>query len=103
MASSARKYASGQIVALNAELKIQTVGFVPDRFRIVNLTNSAKVEWGSGLPVGTNLKYAAAGDLTVITSAAEPYDAKNPGIKIPGALADINDTTTEVLFWEAWG
>lgn len=107
MASSARKYACGQIQATNAEILLRTVGFLPDAFRLTNLTNSVRVEWNKALPVGTNLKTAAAGDLTVITSAVEPYvltapETSNPGMKIP-ILADVNDTTTEMLLWEAWG
>ena len=98
------RYAAGQVKATNAELKVLTVGFTPKKFRVVNLTNQIQVEWNSGLPVGTNLKRIADGTLSVITSGVEPGSdaAGNKGLKLP-VLADINDTTTESLAWEAFG
>lgn len=98
------RYAAGQIKATNAILNVLTVGFPARRFKVVNLTNQIQVEWNEALPIGTNLKRIADGTLSVITSALEPtHDANgNQGIKLP-VLADINDTTTEMLAWEAFG
>jgi len=98
------RYAAGQVQATGAILYVHNVGFKPRAFRITNLTNSCQVEGSEALPVGTNLFRVAAGDLSVITSAPEVHtDANgNSGLKIP-ILAHINDTTTEMLMWEAWG
>ena len=104
MGSADCAYMSNQIIATGAAIDILNVGFLPRKIRIVNLTNSLQVEWTEGLPSGTNLKVADAGDLSVITSGVttkEDTDG-NQGFRIP-ALADINDTTTEALLWEAIG
>ena len=100
-------YRAGAAKATNADLLVRTLGFRPTKLKVTNLTNQVEVEWHAGLAEGKNLKRVAAGDLTVLASGgAVPVDADsdgNPGFKIPAALADINDTTTEDLSWEAWG
>lgn len=100
-------YRAGAVKATNADLYVRTLGFRPVKLRVVNLSNQVAVEWHAGLDEGKNLKYVAAGDLTVVSSGGvEPADADangNPGFKIPAAMTDINDTTTEDLAWEAWG
>lgn len=103
--STGAKYAAGSVKATNAELKVLTVGFAPKRARVCNLTNNVQVEWLSALIAGKNLKRGADGAASVVASGGiEPTSdtAGNQGIKIP-VLADINDTTTEELIWEAWG
>jgi hypothetical protein len=103
--SSGLRLVTGQVVATNAIINILTVGFMPKKIRVYNLTNAIQVEWFDALPVGTNLKSIADGAQSTITSGVEPLNdssSGNFGIKIP-VLADINDTTTEVLVWEAFG
>lgn len=99
-------YRAGAVKATNANLFVRTLGFRPTKLRVTNLTNQIEVEWHAGLAEGKNLKRVAAGDLTVVASGGVvPVDADasgNPGFKIP-VLADINDTTTEDLIWEACG
>lgn len=99
-------YKAGQIQATNAELFVRSLGFTPVRIRVVNLDNQIRVEWNEGLAAGKNLKIIADGTLSVLASGgveAAAADANgNAGVKIP-QLADINDTTTEWLLWEAWG
>lgn len=97
------RYETGGIIATNALLEIQTVGFYPRKIKIHNITNNYMVEYFDALPVGTNIQHTDAGVRSVITSAVEPESGANPGIKIPAGLANINDTTTEELRWEAWG
>ncbi len=102
---SGARYAAGQVKATNAELKVLTVSFPPVKMAVSNLTNNVKVEASSGLATGQNIKTAADGTRSVLASGgieATVDSSGNRGIKIP-VLADINDTTTEVLFWEAWG
>ena len=100
-------YRAGALKATNADLYVRTLGFRPVRLRVTNLSNQIEVEWHAGLAEGKNLKRVAAGDLSVLSSGGVvPVDADsngNPGFKVPAALADINDTTTEDLAWEAWG
>jgi len=99
------RYATGRIKATNATLNILTVGFSPRKAKVTNLTNQILVECCDGLELGKNLKRIADGTLSVLSSGGiEPtHDAAgNQGIKVP-VLADINDTTTEDLLWEAWG
>lgn len=106
MASTAgARYAAGRVRATNAELKVLTVGFAPRKAVVTNLTNQVLVEMNDGLELAKNLKRIADGTLSVLSSGGiEPTTdtAGNKGIKIP-VLADINDTTTEDLLWEAWG
>jgi len=99
------RYATGEVKATNAELKVLTVGFAPRKAVVTNLTNQVLVEMCDGLAAGQNLKRIADGTLSVLSSGGigPTTDASgNKGIKIP-VLADINDTTTEELLWEAWG
>jgi len=105
--STGARYKAGSIVATNAELLVQTVGFVPQKIRVHNEDNNVMVEWFESLAAGKNVKHAADGTRSVLASGGvEPYSFDdgdgNPGIKIP-QLADVNDTTTETLHWEAWG
>lgn len=100
------RYATGRIKATNAQLDIKTVGFAPRKAVVTNLTNQVLVEMNDGLEAGKNLKRIADGTLSVLSSGgiAPVTDASgNKGIRIPAGLADINDTTTEDLLWEAWG
>jgi hypothetical protein len=100
-------FRAGAVKATNADLYVRTLGFRPTKLKITNLSNQVEIEWNAGLAEGKNLKRIADGTLSVVASGGiVPVDADsagNPGFKIPAALADINDTTTEDLSWEAWG
>jgi hypothetical protein len=99
------KYVSGQVKATNATLNVLVVGFMPKKAVVSNLTNSIKVESADGLATGQNIKTIADGTRSVLASGgieATKDSNGNCGIKIP-VLADVNDTTTEILLWEAWG
>ena len=107
MASSVgAQYASGSTKANNSTLSIRTVGFVPRRVVIWNETNQCHCLWFEQLAAAAAYVVVAAGDLSVVSSAgvtALTADSSgNVGFSV-GALANINDTTTEVLRWEAWG
>jgi hypothetical protein len=100
-------FRAGGVKATNADLYVRTLGFRPTKLKVTNLTNQVEVEWHAGLSEGKNLKRIADGTLSVVASGGiVPVDADadgNPGFKVPAALADVNDTTTEDLVWEAWG
>lgn len=97
---------TGKCKANNGTLTIRKTGFVPRRVVIENLTNQCKVEWDETLPDGYGIVTLAAGTRSLVTSAGiKPLAANsdgNPGFEI-GALANINDTTTEDLAFQCWG
>lgn len=98
-------YRSGQIVATNASQDV-VCNIVPQRVQISNRTTAAMAQWNDNMAdaaaeltiaAGTRSNEAANG----ITPLAATATA-GAGFTL-GALAHINDTTTEVLVWEAWG
>lgn len=100
------RYKASKVVATNAVLAIRSVGFKPRKVVITNETTLARAEWNEAMADAYAVVTALAGDLSIVTSAGiTPLDGSGddpPGFSI-GALATINDTTTEVLCWEAWG
>jgi hypothetical protein len=102
------RYITGTIIATNAALDIRKVGFQPRKIKVFNKTTIAMMEWNDQMDAaGLEWeKTVSAGTRTLevtngITLLAG--DSSNPpGFSI-GAAADINDTTTEILVWEAWG
>ena len=98
-------YVTRKATALNADLDLR-VGFKPRKIVVHNLTNSYKAEWNEALPEGYAIVTATAGDRSVVTSAGFSLldgDSSNPpGFRL-GALANINDTTTEELLFEVYG
>lgn len=101
------RYATGTVTATNAVLSIRKVGFKPKKIRIYNLTTHVQIEWFSELAEETQtIKIAQNGDKSIVTSAGinllDGTSTQPPGFSV-GAIADVNDTTTEVLKYEAWG
>ena len=76
------------------------VGFRPARVVVRNFTNQVMIEWVDTLADAYAFKTVAAGTRSNVTSAG--ITPTSTGFTI-GNLADINDTTTEQLHWEAWG
>jgi len=91
--------------ATNAAMTIRSVGFKPRKVKVFNLTNAASLEWNSGMAAAAGFKTVTAGTQTYETSdgiTAVVADSNgNPGFTL-GAMADVNDTTTEDLVLEAW-
>jgi hypothetical protein len=83
---------------------VRSVGFVPDKVELFNLTNDCHFEWNGMLDDGAGFKTVKSGARTLeATTGITPLQesgASGPGFSI-GAEADINDTTTEVLVWVA--
>ena len=49
--TSGTRYVTGQAQATDtADLTIATIGFLPKKFRIFNVTNQIQIEWNAGLP-----------------------------------------------------
>jgi hypothetical protein len=105
MASSMIKYDNTTRVATNANLDVRTMG-APRRVLINNITNACRFEWNDTMADGYGIKTVAAGTRSVVSSGGiTPLAGSGddpPGFRIGGALADINDTTTEVLHIEVW-
>lgn len=100
------RYATGTVVATNANLDIRVVDFKPKKVTIKNRTSLAELQYNDTMADGEGWKTVAAGTRTLeVTTGVTPLDATStlpPGFRI-GAEADINDTTTEIMEWEAWG
>ena len=99
------RYKAGRVVSTNAALPIRTTGFKPARVKVTNETTLYSLEWMKGMADASAFEVTNAGAKTLETSdCITPLDADsdgNPGFQI-GARANVNDTTTEVLRWEAW-
>lgn len=102
------RYVTGQVRATNADLAIRKVGFQPRKIRMFNKTSLAVLDWNESMASdGTEFeKTVAAGTRTLETSDGITLlagtDTEPPGFQL-GAAADLNDTTTEDLIYEAWG
>lgn len=99
------RYATGTVVSTNAALAIRTLGFKPKKVRIINVTTFYQLEHFQGMADASAFEITNAGAMTLETSDCITLldaDANgNPGFQV-GARANVNDTTTEVLRWEAW-
>jgi hypothetical protein len=102
------RYVTGTVRATNADLAIRKIGFTPKKVRVFNKTSLALMEWNAEMDAaGLEWeKTVAAGTRTLqVTNGVTLLagtSALPPGFQI-GAAADINDTTTEDLIYEAWG
>lgn len=98
-------YASRKAVANNSNLDL-LVGFKPRRIVVHNLTNGYRAEWNEQLASGYAIVTATTGDRSVASSSGFSLldgDSTNPpGFRL-GALANLNDTTTEDLLFEVFG
>lgn len=99
------RYMTNKITAADAALEVRTVGFVPKRVVVQNETSLARVEWTEAMDDDSAFKtvnHDTAQRSLETSDGITPLTGENPGFQI-GNLADINDTTTEILVWEAWG
>ena len=106
MSSATRVVQMGQVTATGAALEVRSVGFKPEKVILFNKTNQVQLVWNKMLADAEGIKTTAAGAVSL--EAADGITPLNgsptdgpPGFSI-GALADVNDTTTEQLIWEAW-
>lgn len=99
------RYETGTVVATNAALPIRTLQFKPRKVKLVNETSLYTLEWSYGMADASAFEITNAGAKTLETSDCitplDPDSDGNPGFQV-GARANVNDTTTEVLRWEAW-
>jgi len=99
---------TGKVKATGAALQVE-IPFTPRKVFVFNLTTAASLEWTYPMPDAAGVKRVTAGNQTYVTAdGITPTEAyvldhatDKRGFKI-GALADINDTTTEFLIWAAW-
>lgn len=108
MSETGSKMTFGSFVATNATITKRDFGFVPDRLELINAGNGAKFIWTKAMGEGTGFKELTGSDTSSFLSSGGistvAYDASTngpAGLSIP-AIADINDTTTEVIYWTAW-
>jgi len=97
--------ATGSVTATNASLTIRC-GFQPKKIKVSNRTNQCQAEWDDKLAALSADVRIADGTLSMPTTngfSQVAGDSSNPAGFSIGALANINDTTTETLHWEAWG
>jgi hypothetical protein len=93
---------TGTIIATNAVLTIETLEFTPKRVVIENHSNNCKAEWNNQMADASVVKTIEAGTRSLVAAAGiTPVSGTTKGFSI-GALADINDTTTESLKWVAY-
>jgi len=90
----------------NSNLDLREPGFEPVKVRVTNLTNGAVLDWCDDQGDGAGVKTAPAGTKSIISSNGITVLAATAtlpaGFRL-GNLADLNDTTTETIQWEAWG
>jgi hypothetical protein len=99
MASPSTRFRSGRILATNATINVDSVGFQPSRVELFNEDALTSLEWQASMPDASGKKTVSAGTITFPTAAG--ITPRDSGFSI-GALADINDTTTEWIHWSAW-
>jgi hypothetical protein len=102
-----RQFASGSVTGTGAALTIQ-LGWVPDYFRVVNVTDGTRVdEWFSGMAAGESIAVVTtAGPVLNAADGITPYAGLAPdGVtasKEAGVIlgTDIS-TSTKKLCWLA--
>lgn len=95
------KVVTGKVTATGAVIDIKTVGFTPSIVKVQNQDNQCSIEYNDQMADDSAIKIVAAGTRTNVASdGITPLTGQYPGFSI-GALADINDTTTEELTYEA--
>ena len=97
-------FVTGGMKATGAVITLRKMNFKPRRVVVYNQDNLFRCEWIDRLADLAALVTTAAGVTTLVAAAGitplDPNTAGNPGFSL-GALANINDTTTEDLIWEA--
>jgi hypothetical protein len=87
-------------------MELRSLGFKPRKVVVHNLDNNYRAEWNEKMAAGEALVTSDAGARSVVTANGFTLldgDSTNPpGVQL-GALANINDTTTENLLFEALG
>jgi len=99
---------TGKVTATGAALQVE-LPFTPRKVEVFNIDNDVSLEWRYPMPNAAGVKVVAAGTQAYITAdgitPTEAYVLDHATDKrgfIIGALADINDTTTEELYWVAY-
>lgn len=92
-------YATGKLVtdATTATAQTLTLGFVPRKFKLVNLTDRIIDEWFEGMASASSLHTVAAGTNTLETTN---------GIAVSGTSVTLTATTlvaSKTYYWEAIG
>lgn len=77
------------------------LGFVPKRFKIINVTDRLTQEWYQGMNAGDFIETIAAGDQTLETDDQISINATTGVVTITAAGGAMTDSDTVV--WEAEG
>jgi len=96
-----------QLTAKNADLDVRNLPFgKPEKVVVHNEDNNYTAFWMKGMADGEAFVISDVGAKSLVTSNGFTMLAgsstESPGFRL-GALANINDTTTEKLFVEAYG
>lgn len=94
MSSGVQREIRSTVRATGAALPVRTVGFRPGRVRLWNETTGYQLEWLEGMADDSAVQTTDAGARTIVTS--DGITPLSDGFQV-GALADVNDTTTEQL------
>lgn len=94
--------AYGTIVATGAVMNF-SIGFIPDRVEVFNLTSRDQLDWQSTMSQGHALKTVAAGTRTAITTLGISRFNGVEGVSAPGFTlgTDSVNTAAGVLHWRA--
>lgn len=97
MASGVRRQVRGSFAGTGSAIDISTVGFRPNRVRLLNVTGLATLEWTESMADAAGLKEVTDGTKSFITSnGVTPLAA---GFRL-GADGDMN-VSTEVVHYIA--
>ena len=87
MSSGGNRVKTGSFVGTGADLNIDTLGFKPQRVKVINVDGDCFCEWNSEMDDDSAMKTIAAGTTAQITS--DGITARTNGFTM-GADTDIN-------------
>lgn len=94
MSSGVQREIRGSVLANNSTRPVRTVGFRPGRIELWNETSGYHLLWVEGMADDSAVQTTNAGARSLVS--ADGLTPLSDGFSL-GNLANVNDTTTEVL------